>query len=155
LKNVLGIVLVFFAATATAGGIDERQILQLSEPQRNHVLIEMRALLSGTQKILDALYREDMAAVASHARSLGMGMAHKGEDHLRAVLPREFMHLGMAVHKDFDQIAADAESLKDPKHTLQQLSASMQKCAACHDGYQIRVKEQPGHEGNAQPLHHH
>jgi hypothetical protein len=70
-----------------------------------------------------------------------MGMAHKGEDHLKAVLPEEFMRMGMSVHKAFDQMAADAESLKDPKHTLRQLSKAMQTCNGCHAGYQIRVKE--------------
>jgi hypothetical protein len=121
--------------------------------QRDHVLTEMRALLSGTQNILDALLREDMAAVAHYARSLGMGMVHKAEDHLKAVLPKEFMQLGMSVHKDFDQIAIDAESLKDPKHTLRQLSESMKKCNACHAGYQIRVKEQLAQPGT-HPSHH-
>ena len=42
---------------------------------------------------MDGLSREDMQAVAREARSLGMGMAHKGEDHLRAVLPKDFMQL--------------------------------------------------------------
>ena len=36
-------------------------------------------------------------------------------------------------------IAADAESLKDPKHTLQQLSDAMSKCNVCHASYQIRT----------------
>ena len=55
-----------------------------------------------------------MDAVAKYARPLGMSMAHKAEDHLKDALPKEFMQLGMSVHQDFDQIAADAASLKDP-----------------------------------------
>ena len=153
LKKIFAVLLVLATGTAAAGEIDKRRILPLTEPQRDHVLTEMRALLSGTQNILGALSREDMVAVADHARSLGMGMAHKGEDHLKAVLPKEFMQLGMSVHKAFDQIAVDAESLKDPKHTLRQLSESMKKCTACHDSYQIRIKEaaDPG----AHASHHH
>jgi hypothetical protein len=97
-----------------------------------------------------------MTAVASQARSLGMGMVHKGEDHLLAVLPKEFMQLGMATHKDFDKIAADAESLKDPRHTLRQLSESMKKCSACHESYQIRVENLSGvAAGEIQSLHYH
>jgi chemotaxis signal transduction protein len=153
LKKIFAVLLVLATGTAAAGEIDKRRILPLTEPQRDHVLTEMRALLSGTQNILSALSREDMVAVADHARSLGMGMAHKGEDHLKAVLPREFMQLGMSVHKAFDQIAVDAESLKDPKHTLRQLSESMKKCIACHDSYQIRIKELPADSG-AQASHH-
>ena len=149
MKKILAIALGLIAITTTvaANEIDKRQILPITEMQRDHMLTEMRALLSGTQNILDAVLREDMAAVARYARSLGMGMVHKAEDHLKAVLPKEFMQLGMSVHKDFDQIAIDAESLKDPKHTLRQLSEAMKKCNACHAGYQIRVKEQLAQPG--------
>jgi hypothetical protein len=43
--------------------------------------------------------------------------------------------------------------LKDPQHTLQQLSESMKKCGACHASYQIQIRDHPGgHE--MQPLHH-
>lgn len=139
--------------SAAANDIDKRQILSVTETQRNHVLSEMRAFLTATQNILDAVLREDMTAVAHHARPLGMNMAHKAEDHLKAVLPKEFMQLGMSVHKDFDQIALDAESLKDPKHTLRQLSESMKKCNACHAGYQLRITTQPA-KGEAQSLRH-
>lgn len=153
MKKILALTLGFVAFAAMADEVDKRQILPLSEQQRNHVLTEMRGLLSGTQNILDALSKEDMVAVAREARSLGMGMVHKGEDHLKAVLPKEFMQLGMSVHKSFDKIALDAESLKDPKHTLRQLGESMQKCNACHATYQIRIKEQSA-DSEAQHTHH-
>ena len=136
------IILVIFTLAATsvqAEAVDKRQILMLSEPQRGHVLEEMRALLTGTQNILSALAKDDMAAVAQNARPLGMGMADNAEKHLKGVLPKEFMQLGMSVHKDFDLIAADAESLKDPKHALQQMSVAMSKCNTCHAAYQIRL----------------
>lgn len=158
MKKIFAILLgLFMINTAFAfSEVDKRRVLPLAEHQRNHVLTEMRALLSGTRNILEALSREDMAAVATHARSLGMGMVHKGEDHLLAVLPKEFMQLGMATHKDFDKIAADAESLKDPKHTLRQLSESMKKCSACHESYQIRVENLSGMAAREiHPTHHH
>ena len=158
MKKILAIALSFITMTTTAAAaeVDKRRVLPLAEHQRNHVLTEMRALLSGTRNILDALSREDMTAVASQARSLGIGMVHKGEDHLLAVLPKEFMQLGMATHKDFDKIAADAESLKDPRHTLRQLSESMKKCSACHESYQIRVENLSGvAAGEIQSLHYH
>lgn len=125
--------------TAIANEADNRLVLNLSKPQRNHVLGEMRSLLAGTQAILGALAKDDMAAVAEQSKALGFNMKHKAENPLHDVLPKEFMQLGMSMHKDFDLIAADAESLKDPKHTLQQLSATMGKCTACHDTYQIQA----------------
>jgi cytochrome c556 len=135
-KTVL-LVCALLSVSALAQAEDKRQVLTVNEMQRNHVLTEMRALLSGTQAILAALAKDDMKAVAEAAKPLGMGMAHKAEDHLKGALPKEFMQLGMTVHQDFDQIAADAETKKDSKHTLKQLSESMAKCTACHEGYQL------------------
>ena len=127
------------AMSAMADEADDRQVLNLSNPQRNHILVEMRSLLAGTQMILAALTKDDMAAVAEHAQALGFNMKHKAENPLHDVLPKDFMQLGMSMHKDFDLIAADATFLKDPKHTLQQLSTTMGKCVACHETYQIQV----------------
>lgn len=139
--------------------IDTRQTIQVNEMQRNHILTEMHSLLSGTQHILDALSKEDMTAVAHHARQLGMGMAHKGEGHLQSILPPEFMQLGMSVHKGFDQIASDAESIKDSRHTLQQMGKLMEKCNACHTVYQLQLRTDKVGEtdkpGTSPDVHHH
>lgn len=147
--------LISISTTAFATDKDNRQTLTLSEDQRSHVLEEMRALLSGAQNILVALSKDDMASVSKSARPLGLGMAHKAEDHLKGVLPKEFMQLGMSLHQDFDQIAADAESKKDPKLTLQQLSNAMTKCIACHDAYQISTAPVSGQPAQAQKHDHH
>lgn len=125
--------------TAWADTTDARQVIALTAAQRAHVLGEMRALLSGTQAILAALAADDMAAVAREAEALGMQMGHKAENHLHDVLPPAFMQLGMAVHQDFDRIAADAESRKDVKNSLQQLSATLNTCAVCHEAYRIQL----------------
>jgi cytochrome c556 len=130
---------VLTSANIVADEIDQRQAVKLNNTQRAHVLGEMRALLSGTQAILAALSADDMQTVAQQARGLGMNMGHKAENHLHDALPESFMQLGMSVHQDFDRIAADAEMLKDPKYTLQQLSTTMNTCVACHDAYRIET----------------
>lgn len=116
---------------------DNRQIVNLSETNRNLVLTEMRTLLSGTQSILDALANEDMNAVAEAAKPLGMSMAHNAENHLHNALPREFMMLGKTVHISFDEIARDAQEIGKIQHTLKQLNQMMGQCTACHATYQI------------------
>ncbi len=138
-KIWLPVALGLASVNAVASEVDNRQILDLTESQRHYVLTEMRDLLAGTQNILAALAKNDMAAVAEHARALGFDMKHKAENPLHHVLPKEFMQIGMPMHKEFDVIAADAAALKDPKHTLQQLSATMGKCIACHATYQVQV----------------
>ena len=154
-KILLALILVLAAITAQAEDFDKRQVITITESQREHVLEEMRALLSGIQKILTSPSKEDMAEVARHARSLGMSMTHKAEEHLKGALPEEFMQLGMSVHRDFDQIARDAASLKDSKHTLRQLSDSMKKCVACHTTYQIRSTQQMPKSSQKPHLHEH
>lgn len=129
--KVLVPLFALIATSALASDLDKRQILTITKSQRLHVIEEMAALLSGTQNILAALSKSDMAAVNQYASSLGIGMTHKAEDHLKGLLPKDFMQLGLSVHQDFDTIAADALAIKDPKHTLQQLSDSMSGNCQC------------------------
>lgn len=117
---------------------DGRAVLELSPDERAMILDEMRMFLDGVEKMTGALGRQDMPAVAETARNLGQKMVHEVPPALRAKLPPEFRQLGFSVHRDFDQIALDAESMKDVSYSLNQLSATLQKCVACHASYQIR-----------------
>jgi hypothetical protein len=124
---------------AHAPAHDSRVVLELEPGERAMLLEEMRLFLDGVQKTTGALGRQDMPAAAEAARGLGRKMAHEVPPALRAKLPLEFRQLGASVHGDFDQIALDAESLKDVSTSLNQLSATLQKCVSCHATYQIRM----------------
>lgn len=117
---------------------DARAVLELSEGERAMILEEMRLFLSGVQKLTAALAEQDMAVVAEEARGMGVKMTHEVPPALRAKLPQEFRQLGFSVHRDFDALALDAESMKDAGHSLRQLSTTLQKCVSCHATYQIR-----------------
>lgn len=136
--NKIILLLLCIATPVLAEEADTRQILTLNEVQRYHVLSEMHALLAGVQHIIGALAKEDMATVAESAKAIGFNMKHKAENPLRDVLPKNFMMLGISMHKDFDMIAADAARLTNPKHSLAQLAEVIGKCNACHATYQIR-----------------
>ncbi len=136
---VLALCLACCPLAVLADEVDDREVLALSETQRAHVLGEMRTLLAGVQAIIAALATDDMAGVAAAARALGMDMARMSEPHLRGAVPQAFMQMGMGLHQDFDQIAADANTAADPALTLRQLSESMNKCVACHASFQIRT----------------
>lgn len=154
LKKIILFVLAFVVLTsAMAEGVDQRQALLLNEMQRDHLLGEMRLLLTGTSAILEALSQEDMAAAARHARSLGMEMPHKMEGHMEDVMPEQFMRMGMAVHQAFDKIAQDAESGKDTRHMLQQLSRALGHCTACHAIYQIGTQPSAGQKAHTGHSH--
>ncbi len=117
---------------------DARTVLELTPAERVMILDEMRQFLDGVQKMTGALGKQDMQATADAARNMGRKMVHEVPPALRAKLPEEFRKLGFAVHGDFDQIAMDAESLKDVSYSLNQLSATLQQCVSCHATYQIR-----------------
>ncbi|MDD5329231.1 MAG: hypothetical protein PHX38_04445 [Sulfuricella sp.] len=121
-----------------AAAKDQRTAIVLTTAERAIVLQEMRDMLGGTQSVVAGLANDDMKAVASAARPLGMHVMHGVPVSLKAKLPMGFKQMGMAMHSDFDQIALDAESLGDPKHTLKQMDALLQKCVACHGIYQIQ-----------------
>ena len=139
LKILPVVILGLVSINAVANEFDQRQTIMLNEAQQAHVLTEMRSLLSGTQAIVAALAADDLQAVTQHARALGMSMKQKPENKLQTVLPEAFMLLGKSVHRDFDKIADDAERVKDPKHTLRQLSETLKQCQGCHESFRIDV----------------
>ncbi|TCV84146.1 hypothetical protein [Sulfurirhabdus autotrophica] len=122
---------------------DERTALVLKPDERAVVLLEMRQFLSGVQLMTDAFARDDAKALANAARSLGKAAVHEVPPALRAKLPAEFKQLGFSVHNEFDQIAMDAESMGDMKHSMTQLASTLQKCVACHTIYQIQNEPYP------------
>lgn len=124
---------------AHASGHDDRVVLELTPIERAMILEEMRLFLGGVGQLSGALGRQDMAAAAEAASALGPKLATEVPPALRAKLPQDFRQLGSSVHRDFAQIALDANSLGDVSHSLSQLSATLQKCVACHAAYQIRT----------------
>ncbi len=120
-------------------GQDHRAVLELTAVERAMILDEMHLFLSGLGELTGALGREDMPAAAKAARAMGLVMSHEVPQALREKLPQDFRQRGSSVHRDFDQIALDADSLGDVSHSLNQLSTTLQKCAACHAIYQMRT----------------
>lgn len=121
-----------------APATDNRAVLKLTPDERMMILEEMRLFLDGVQKMTYSLSKQDMQAAADAARNMGQKMVHEVPPALRAKLPQEFRQLGATVHGSFDQMAMDAETLKDVSHTLNQLSATLKNCASCHATYQIQ-----------------
>ena len=138
---LLGVIAVmaykFVVAGSTAEGDDGRVALLLAPAERVLMLGEMRAFVAGLQAITDALAREDMKAVASAARGMGMPRNHDVPLALMAKLPLDFKTLAFEVHRGFDAMAMDAEAVGDPKHALGQLSAILGNCVACHARYEV------------------
>jgi hypothetical protein len=118
---------------------DERKALNLEPSERAMILLEMRQFLSGIQIMTDALSRDDLKAVAQATKPLGNLATHDIPNTLKAKLPKEFKQLAFAVHGGFDQLAMDAESLGDTKHTQKQLGNILKNCVICHSMFQIHA----------------
>ena len=121
---------------------DTRTVIALDAPARNALFQEMRSLLVNVQLIIDGIANNNLKAVVRAARASGTQSASEAGEAMERQLPKNFTTLGMSMHKEFDAIAADAEKGGDAKRILTQLAVTMQKCAACHVSYQVRVKAQ-------------
>ena len=118
---------------------DERKALNLAPTERAMILLEMRQFLNGIQIMTDALSRDDLKTVAQATKPLGNLATHDIPDSLKAKLPKEFKQFASAVHGGFDQLAMDAESLGDTKHTQKQLGGILKNCVSCHSMFQIHA----------------
>ncbi len=130
----------FVVSGSTQKGDDERIAIMLSPGERALVLREMRGFVFGIQLITDALSRDDIKGVANAARDLGMSRMHDAPVAMMGKLPLGFKTLALGVHRGFDGIAMDADSIGTPKHSLAQLADVLRQCVACHAAYQLRVE---------------
>ncbi len=132
-----GMAWTFLIQGETVTATDGRQALLLEPGERDVVLGEMRAFLASVQAIVQGVQEKDMAAVAKAARHVGAAARGDVPASLMKKLPLEFKKLGFDTHRQFDQLALDAEQLGDPDYTLEQLAGLMRNCVACHAAYRI------------------
>lgn len=118
--------------------VDRRVEIKLTKAERNSILTEMRELLKGVQKIIKAVSQNNFKEAAIAARSNGMVMATKVENHSAVLtkLPMAFKKLGFGTHKGFDHLADRAEKMSG-NEILEETSTIMNNCIACHAGYKI------------------
>lgn len=142
LALVLGALVYRFilgGAAQTHVSADERTVIALPAEDRALVLAEMRGFLEAVQTITAAGAAGELAPAVEAARAMGTQAAAGVPASLMERLPVGFKQLGLSVHRDFDQIALDAEQLGDPSHTLAQLGETLNKCTACHRAYRLET----------------
>ncbi len=137
LLTVGGLAWKFIIHGETVAATDGRQALLLEPGERDLVLAEMRAFLTSVQRIVAGVQQEDMQEVAAAARAVGAAAQGEVPASLVRKLPLEFKQLGFDTHRQFDQLALDAEQLGDPGFALEQLAGLMRNCVACHAAYRI------------------
>jgi cytochrome c556 len=116
---------------------DPRTAVQLPVEARDAVLAEMRTMLGSVQGVLDGAARSDTAAIRGAAKASGLVMA--ADPALEAVLPPEFLRLGMRTHQAFDTLAATASAGAAP--AVARLAEIASGCVACHAAYRLEVQQ--------------
>lgn len=115
--------------------VDSRRPIVVRPNERTHILANMRKYLIGVQSMTAALAADDMVAATAAARAMGSVNLYELKLMFPTLASVEFHNLAFEVHRDFDGIASDAESKKDPKLMLGQLGATLKKCTHCHETF--------------------
>jgi hypothetical protein len=122
----------------TSPDVDNRRGISTRPNERVRILTNMRKYLVGLQWVTEALARNDMQAATAAVRTMGGVNLYD----IKLMFPNkastEFHDLAFEVHRDFDAIAKDAESKKDPKLMLAQIGTVMKKCTYCHETYRLQ-----------------
>jgi hypothetical protein len=119
---------------------DGRLAIQLTPGERDLVLAEMRAFLDSVQMITQGIADRNFAVIAKAADDVGLKAQQEVPGTLVGKLPLEFKTLGFDTHQQFTQLSLDAKQLNDEAHTLEQLSATLNNCVACHAAFKFEIQ---------------
>lgn len=129
---------LYFGVART--GSDGRQIVSVTEGEKQFLLQEMRQLLSAMQQIHMHMGNGDRESAARAAESVGMNMV----DELAAVegtillkLPAPMKKLGLGTHSEFDNLARTIRSDASEQRIEKEIGELMTRCVACHAAYRL------------------
>lgn len=120
---------------------DGRTAILLTPAERNLVLTEMRSFLAAAQGVVEGGTKSDSAAIARAARGVGATAQQGVPASLMGKLPLAFKSLGLDTHRQFDQLALNAEQMGDPQQAQLDLARVMSNCVACHAAYRIEAEQ--------------
>jgi len=116
---------------------DRRTPVSLSAKERERLRLGMRIFLESVEGILEGAQQNRMAAVARSAERSGMGMVEDISFSDAMKLPPEFVILSMDTHQKFDALSREAAENLTKQGALDQLSAILANCTACHTTYRL------------------
>lgn len=118
---------------------DDRQMVELPEMMRTHMLANMRDHLVAIDEILQLLAADELEAAADVAESrLGFSsLESHGASHIAQFMPEEMAAAGTRMHRaasQFARTAQEGEALPAYKK-LREVTAA---CVECHAGYRVQ-----------------
>jgi len=129
-------------APVFAAADDGRELVQLPEMMREHMLSNMRDHLVSLAEIQQALGAGDFERAAEIAEArIGMSsLDTHGASHMAPYMPEPMRQIGTAMHRAASAFAAAAQESAvdgDVRRAVGSLSAVVQECIACHAAYRV------------------
>lgn len=119
---------------------EKRTPVVLRPNEKTELLSDMREYLKGVQSIISALVKEDMDTVSAVAESLGIINVIDRPLMFPNASGTRFRDLATLVHINFEEMAMDARTQRNPKATLERLAPLMKRCVNCHENYYLSEK---------------
>lgn len=142
-------VLFFFTLTSPAPamgpGMDQRQLIEMPDRMKAHMLANMRDHLKALDEIFDALAQDragDAAKIAEGRLGMSSMRAH-GAGHMGPFMPEAMRNFGTGMHRAASRFAravetADiepsAKSQRDLYAAFRDITAN---CTGCHEAFRL------------------
>ena len=117
---------------------DARQMVEMPDMMRTHMLGNMRDHLTAINEILNHLALDELEQAADIAEfRLGFSsLESHGASHIAKVMPDGMRDAGTAMHRAASQFARIAQE-GDALPAYQKLKDITAACVACHAGYRV------------------
>jgi cytochrome c556 len=140
MKTLISLLLSLLVLSPTGRAEDDRQLVELPEMMREHMMHNMRDHLLALQTITRQLSEGEYAEAADTAEQrLGMSsLESHGAAHLAKFMPERMQATGTAMHRSasrFALAARNAEVDGGLEKAFGALSEVMAQCVACHSAY--------------------
>ena len=117
---------------------DDRQLVELPDMMRTHMLANMRDHLVAIDEILEHLANDELEAAADVAETrLGFSsLESHGASHMAQFMPREMAAAGTRMHRAASQFARTAQE-GEALPAYRKLRDITAACVECHAGYRV------------------
>jgi cytochrome c556 len=112
----------------------KRQLVELTQAQRDAQIQEMQRMLRGMQQVMDGAQAMDVPKIRAAAEAVGMTAATRDED-LLAKLPKDYRARLMDNHAAFDAMADAIRGFTARDSVLAHLAKISGQCVSCHAAY--------------------
>jgi cytochrome c556 len=122
-----------------AQAADQRELVELPDMMRSHMLSNMRDHLAAINEILVHLGKGNLDQAAETAEyRLGMSsLESHGASHMAQFMPEGMRQAGTAMHKAASRFALKAQE-GEVLPAYDALSNITAACVACHSGYRVK-----------------